>query len=807
MGQTATGGIALINGITANESNAGSYNLDTNSAGVNSIAIGSLSTIASAQNAIAIGNSANVNQINGVAIGNAATVSYRAGSIAIGNNAQVVLGSHVNDVNGLPGSIAIGLNARSIGGSETVIGAYAGAGAQRYDDGVKNGYGSDSVLIGDQAGRNSQYLYATYVGDEAGRNSIGQHNSYVGQNAARWRTGNYNVALGSNALVGISNTQNSTGNNNTAIGTATGVRLEGDYNSLLGGGAGSNVKGNYNTFSGVGTGSNVNGNYNTATGTYAGLSTTGHYNVSMGYFSGLAVSANSTVAIGSYAAANKDNAVALGSNSSTNTDATTVANATLNGLTYGDFAGQVTDAGMQVSVGAVGAERQIKNVGSGAIAQSSTDAINGSQLYATNAVLGNVGNSITSILGGNAVLNQDGNIIYTNIGGTGQNTIDEAIKYVTQQTANANQGWKLATDSGSSATSTVLPNDTVSINGDTVSGVTVTNTGNNITVGLSDQIQVGTGSNAVSIDGNAGTIQAGDVAIDGANGNITAGQVTVNGQAGTVNGLSNTTWDADNIVSGQAATEDQLKQVVQNAAQAATAAKSTVTAGDNITVTPSTNTDGSTNYQVATQKDVTFDTVKSGSVTSDKVTVGNVVIDQAGINAGGNKVTNVANGSISSTSTDAVNGSQLYTTNNNISNYLGGGSTVDSSGNVTAPTYSVAGGTYNNVGDALGAVDTKITNVQNNLDQAFYNTNKRIDDVEKHANAGTAQALATAGLPQAYIPGKSMMAISGGTFRGESGYAIGLSSISDNGKWVFKASGSGSTRGDFGGTVGAGIQW
>jgi autotransporter adhesin len=118
------------------------------------------------------------------------------------------------------------------------------------------------------------------------------------------------------------------------------------------------------------------------------------------------------------------------------------------------------------------------------------------------------------------------------------------------------------------------------------------------------------------------------------------------------------------------------------------------------------------------------------------------------------------------------------------------------------------------VGDALGALNqadidlgNKITNLGDRLEQVFYDTNGRIDDLEKRASAGNAQALATAGLPQAYIPGKSMMAISGGTYRGESGYAIGMSSISDNGRWVFKVSGSGNSRGDFGGTVGTGIQW
>jgi autotransporter adhesin len=67
--------------------------------------------------------------------------------------------------------------------------------------------------------------------------------------------------------------------------------------------------------------------------------------------------------------------------------------------------------------------------------------------------------------------------------------------------------------------------------------------------------------------------------------------------------------------------------------------------------------------------------------------------------------------------------------------------------------------------------------------------------------------MATAGLPQAYLPGKSMFSLAGGTWRGESGYAMGLSTVSDNGKWVIKGTASGSSRGDYGGSVGVGYQW
>ncbi|NDM35087.1 hypothetical protein G3N39_02605 [Acinetobacter baumannii] len=1404
---------------------------------------------------------------NAVAIGSDATVSNRNSGIAIGDNAQVIVGSHINDVNGLPGSIAIGLNARSVGGSEVIIGSYAAQNAQRYDDGAKNTYGSDSVMLGNQAGRNSQYLYATFIGDQAGQNSIGQHNSYVGQNAARYRTGSYNTALGSNALTGISNTTNSTGNSNTAIGTASGVSLEGDGNTLTGVYTGQRIIGNNNSAFGNNAGANIKGNENIAIGYLSGVSSQGNNNVLLGSNSNIGVNTNNVVSIGTNTRATKENSIALGANANTVTDATLESEANLNGLTYGNFAGQVTNTGMQLSVGSAGAERQIKNVGSGSISETSTDAINGSQLYATNNILGNVANSTIDILGGDASLNSNGtlsmsniggtgqntidsaiaasrtkvaagtnvadvvkttgsngqdiytvnakgstasagssavtvtagtadannvtdyavdlsqstkdslvkadtalqsvvtqidgvdvktvnkddnkvnfvtgdnveltanadgsitvgtaadvtfntvnttnltatgetklgdsftvnnggsyytgpitegnhitnktyvdqataasrtevaagtnvadvvkttgsngqniytvnakgstasagssaitvtagspdannvtdyavdlsqstkdslvkadtalqsvvtqidgvdvktvnkddnkvnfvtgdnveltanadgsitvgtaadvtfntvnttnltatgetklgdsftvnnggsyytgpitegnhitnktyvdqataasrtevaagtnvadvvkttgsngqniytvnakgstasagssaitvtagspdannvtdyavdlsqstkdslvkadtalqsvvtqidgvdvktvnkddnkvnfvtgdnveltanadgsitvgtaadvtfntvnttnltatgetklgdsftvnnggsyytgpitegnhitnktyvdqataasrteveqgknitvtsstgvdgqniytvatadevdfnkvtvgdttittdgiviangpsitkdgisagdkkvtdvadglisadskdaingsqlfglgnnltqlfggNALYTNnqitwsnIGGTGQNTIDDAIKHVNDQAANANQGWNVSTDSGSNATSTVKPGQTVNINGDSDNGVLVTNSGNDIKVGLADQIKIGAGDNAVSIDGNSGTIQAGDVLIDGSKGNISAGKVTVNGEAGTVNGLTNTTWNPNNIFSGQAATEDQLQQVAQNATAAATAAKTTVSAGENITVSSSKNADGSTNYQVATSKDVKFDTVTSGSITTDKVSVGNITIDQTGINAGASKVTNVADGTINSTSKDAINGSQLHASNTNIYNYLGGGANYETN---TGPTYNVGGGSYNNVGDALNSLDQQVTNVSNQLEQAFYTTNKRIDDLEDHANGGIAQAMATAGLPQAYIPGKSMMAISGGTYRGESGYAIGMSSISDNGKWVFKMSGSGNSRGDFGGTVGAGIQW
>ena len=87
--------------------------------------------------------------------------------------------------------------------------------------------------------------------------------------------------------------------------------------------------------------------------------------------------------------------------------------------------------------------------------------------------------------------------------------------------------------------------------------------GKEYTVGLGDKVTLGSDpSKQVSIDGTTGIIKAGDkVTIDGTTGNIDAGKVKINGKDGTVNELTNKTWDPNNITSGQAATEDQLKEV------------------------------------------------------------------------------------------------------------------------------------------------------------------------------------------------------------------------------------------------------
>ena len=136
-------------------------------------------------------------------------------------------------------------------------------------------------------------------------------------------------------------------------------------------------------------------------------------------------------------------------------------------------------------------------------------------------------------------------------------------------------------------------------------------------------------------------------------------------------------------------------------------------------------------------------------------------------------------------------GNQLYVTN-------AGGATT----NAADPDVKVdAAG--NPVKQQTTVINANLKPVHNRIDQV----QNQVQQVENNAYAGVAQAMATAGLPQAYLPGKSMVAIAGGHYKGEQGYAVGVSSISDSGNWVFKATASGNTRGNVGGTIGAGYQW
>ncbi|VGM95820.1 Hep_Hag [uncultured Avibacterium sp.] len=305
----------------------------------------------------------------------------------------------------------------------------AGVGAQATGENV--------VSIGHSAGSNdSAAKNSVYIGEQAGKdsttNSARPENVYIGNGAGKNTAGGWNTAIGTqNAGVGI------TGDLNVALGQATLYNVTGNENTGLGVYAGQNSTGNNNTSVGAQAGRKVKGNNNTSVGYNAGTNSTGSNNVALGNEAGQAVTMNDTVSIGNAAKANAQNGdVALGANAVTATVVGTDS-ADINGLVYGGFAGN--DPKSTVSVGKKGAERTITNVAAGRISKTSTDAINGSQLYAVADTLGNVANSVVSNLGGNAEVDEDGNITMTNIAGTGKDTVDEAIKATKTEVVAGNQ--------------------------------------------------------------------------------------------------------------------------------------------------------------------------------------------------------------------------------------------------------------------------------------------------------------------------------------------------------------------------------
>ena len=163
--------------------------------------------------------------------------------------------------------------------------------------------------------------------------------------------------------------------------------------------------------------------------------------------------------------------------------------------------------------------------------------------------------------------------------------------------------------------------------------------------------------------------------------------------------------------------------------------------------------------------------LKVESVTANKFTAGDTVMDgngvtikngpsmtKNGIDAGNKQITNVAPGRIAADSTDAVNGSQLH------------------------------------------EVKADMNNKINKL-------NGQVNKLGKRVNAGTASALAASQLPQAYIPGKSMVSVAAGNYQGQNAVALGMSRISDNGKIIIRLAGTSDTQGKVGVAVGAGYHW
>ncbi|MEH6422581.1 YadA family autotransporter adhesin, partial [Pseudomonas sp. CGJS7] len=179
------------------------------------------------------------------------------------------------------------------------------------------------------------------------------------------------------------------------------------------------------------------------------------------------------------------------------------------------------------------------------------------------------------------------------------------------------------------------------------------------------------------------------------------------------------------------------------------------------------------------------------------------------------QITNVANGTQDN---DAVNVAQLKASQNGTVRY---DTNVDGSVNNTQITLNNGGGSVNIRNVRAGTANTDAVNVQQlneGVNRAISTSNQYTDNwgnslrreigrLDDKASAGVASAMAVAGLPQSYMPGKSMAAMAASTYRGETGFAIGISTITEDGRYVYKFSGNSNSKGDVGVTIGAGIVW
>ena len=313
---------------------------------------------------------------------------------------------------------------------------------------------------------------------------------------------------------------------------------------------------------------------------------------------------------------------------------------------------------------------------------------------------------------------------------------------------------------------------------------------NRLTAAAKTEVEAGTNIASVSSKQGANGQTVYTVNADGASVSAGSDNIVVTKGNKDANNVTDYAVDLSKAVKADIAKGVAAKDAVDNKGISFAGDSGTTVAnklGDTVAVKGDANittTAGANGIQVGLNKDLKVDSVTTGDTVvnnsgvnvGDKVALGkdglkagDVNITAEGINAGGKKVTNVAAGTVAADSTDAVNGSQLYQANQ--------------------------------------AINQSVTNLGNYVVNMGDQINKRIDNVESDSKAGTAAAMAVAGLPQAYLPGKSMMAVAGGVYRGESGYAVGFSSISDGGNWVIKGTATGNSRGHYGATAGVGYQW
>lgn len=501
-------------------------------------------------------------------------------------------------------------------------------------------------------------------------------------------SGTSSVAIGQEANAGLGSTalgftSYATGERSVAMGQAT---------KALGSRAiaiGSAAKANKDFTIALGNTAQANSDYAMALG--KDTNATGLYSLAIGYNSktskdnaialgnGSKSDGVNAIAIGDGSASGGDNSLALGSQSKVTAN---------NSVALG--AGSVAATDDTVSVGNSTTQRKIVNMDKGEISNTSTEAINGSQLYA-------ISKSVSDRLGGGSSVNTNGTInapSYALKSGT-YNNVGAALTGIDEDTLHWNSTTSKFSASHGSSTTNIITNvadgDVAAGSTEAVNGSQLNATNNNVATNttnittLQDAVD-GLGDDALQWDN-------GKTAFSAAHG------------AGTTSKITNVTAGALTAASTDAINGSQLYDF--SSAIADTLGGGSTVGADGMFSAP-TYTIGGTDYDnlgdALTAINASVGTSLGDALMWDDSSK-SYSASRAGVTS---KITNVAAGALSATSTDAVNGSQLYGVSNSVVDALGGGSTMNADGTINAPTYSIANTDYSNIGDALSAIDASL---------------------------------------------------------------------------------------------------
>ncbi|MCX0495359.1 YadA-like family protein [Escherichia coli] len=604
--------------------------------------------------------------------------------------------------------------------TDTWIAIGQGAKASSVDTSPSGGPGTSSIAIGQEA---QSGIGSTSLGFKS--QATGERSVALGQTADA--TGNRAIAIGSGAKstadysLTLGNGSKAFAENATAIGKD--ARAEGKGSQAFGKVAlatgenaialGSNSNASGDNAVALGSTSQAYGDSSLAIGE---LSETNAENaIALGKLSNaskinsIALGSNSTasgvgsVALGENSFAGGINSLALGSQSNANGD-----NAVALGV------GSVAEQDNTVSVGNSTTQRKITNMAAGLILPGSTEAINGSQLHALSA-------SVAARLGAGAGVNGDGSInapSYKLKSGT-YNNVGEALLGIDNDTLHwdktegAFSASYIVKNADGSPKSSIAQNKIINVEDGTISATSKDAVNGSQLKETKDDVATNTANIATNTTDIA--TNTANIADNTANIATNTTDIATNTADIATNASSITTLNAD---------VDTLEKDALLWNGTAFSAKHGTEATSKITnVTAGDLTAGSTDAVNGSQLKTTNDNVSTNTTNITNLTdsVGDLKDDSLLWNktAGAfsaahgteatSKITNLLAGKVSSDSTDAINGSQLYGVADSFTSYLGGGADISDAGVLTGPTYTIGGTDYTNVGDALAAINTSFS--------------------------------------------------------------------------------------------------